>query len=58
MILDPFAGSGTTAVVAVDYVRDSCVAMLAWEGLGADRDVWEALGQGYPNRDFGLHVSM
>ena len=46
-------------VVGISWVRDSNVAMLSWtEGLGADASLWAALAQGYPNRSFGLHISM
>ena len=51
--------AGVETVVAISWVRDSNVAMLSWaEGLGADAGVWAALAQGYPGRDFGLHISM
>ena len=52
--------AGVRTVVAIEYVRDSNVAMLRWgEGLGGDRGVWAALAQGYPRRvSFGLHISM
>ena len=49
---------GTATVVAIAWVRDTFVAMLAWEGLGGDSDVWADLEEGYPGRGFGLHVSM
>ena len=51
--------AGVQTVVAIEYVRLTNVAMLRWgEGLGGDRGLWAALAQGYPGRDFGLHVSM
>ena len=52
--------AGVRTTVAIDHVRDSSVAILAWgDGLGGDWDVWAALAQGYPRRvRFGLHVSM
>ena len=46
-------------VVGISWVRDSNVAMLSWtEGIGADARLWAALAQGYPERSFGLHISM
>ena len=46
-------------VISISWVRDSNVAMLSWaEGLGGDPSLWAALAQGYPGRDFGLHISM
>ena len=51
--------AGIETVVGISWVRESNVAMLSWsEGLGADAGVWAALAQGYPGRDFGLHISM
>ena len=51
--------AGVRTVVAIDWVRESNVAMLRWgDGLGGDPAVWAALAQGYPRRSFGLHVSM
>ena len=51
--------AGVRTVVAIDHVRHSNVAMLAWgEGLGGDGVLWAALAQGYPHRSFGLHISM
>ena len=51
--------AGVDTIIAISWVRDSNVAMLCWsEGLGADAGVWAALAQGYPGRDFGLHISM
>ena len=51
--------AGVETVVAISWVRDSNVAMLSWaEGLGGDPSLWAALAQGYPGRDFGLHISM
>ena len=51
--------AGVRTVVAIDWVRESNVAMLRWgDGLGGDDGVWAALAQGYPGRDFGLHISM
>ena len=51
--------AGVETVVAISWVRDSNVAMLSWaEGLGGDPCLWAALAQGYPGRDFGLHISM
>ena len=51
--------AGVETVIAIAWVRDTNVAMLRWgEGLGGDDGVWAALAQGYPGRDFGLHISM
>ena len=51
--------AGVETVISIDWVRDTNVAMLSWgEGLGGDDGVWAALAQGYPGRDFGLHISM
>ena len=51
--------AGVETVVAISWVRESNVAMLSWtDGLGADPSLWAALAQGYPGRDFGLHISM
>ena len=51
--------AGVETVIAIAWVRDTNVAMLRWgEGLGGDGGVWAALAQGYPERDFGLHISM
>ena len=51
--------TGVTTIVGISWVRDSNVAMLSWSaGLGADPSIWAALAQGYPNRSFGLHISM
>ena len=51
--------AGIETFVGISWVRESNVAMLSWsEGLGADARVWAALAQGYPDRSFGLHISM
>ena len=51
--------TGVATIVGISWVRDSNVAMLSWaEGLGGDPSLWAALAQGYPGRDFGLHISM
>ena len=51
--------TGVATIVGISWVRDSNVAMLSWsEGLGADASIWAALAQGYPDRSFGLHISM
>ena len=51
--------AGRRTVVLIDRILESNVALLSWnEGLGRDALLWAALAQGYPYRNFGLHISM
>ena len=53
----------TEVVVQIQYINDNGGAVPAWEGLGADPDMWELYmsgSYGYKWRDshYGLHISM
>ena len=54
---------GVETVLSVDYVTDGAVAVLSWDGLGADPDAWALYLGGefaykWEENSFGLHVSL
>ena len=54
---------GVETVIRVQYVNGNGGAVLAWEGLGADPDLWllytsGSYGYKWVDNNYGLHISM
>ena len=54
---------GTELIIKMHYINDNGGAVLAWEGLGADPDLWQLYMTGsysykWHENQYGLHISM
>ena len=54
---------GAEIIIKMHYINDNGGAVLAWEGLGADPDLWQLYMTGsysykWHENQYGLHISM